>query len=65
MIYFEDKKISLKFQSFSFVVPDVDRVLHEFAGPVLRLVVDQLEVEEPGQVQRDGHTDHQRDEVER
>jgi len=46
-------------------VPDVDRVLHELASPVFGLVVLQLEVEEPGQVECDGHHYDQRDEVER
>lgn len=45
-------------------VPDVDRIFHELAGPVFRLMIDQLEVEEPGQVQDDGHQDDQSDEVE-
>jgi hypothetical protein len=45
-------------------VPDVDRIFHELAGPVFRLMIDQLEVEEPGKVQDDGHQDDQRDEVE-
>lgn len=49
----------------SLPVPDVNRVLHEFAGPVFGLVVDQLEVEEPRQVEDDGGDDDQRDEVER
>jgi hypothetical protein len=45
-------------------VPYVDRIFHELAGPVFRLMIDQLEVEEPGQVQDDGHQDDQSDEVE-
>ena len=44
---------------------DIDWIFHEFACPVFCLVIHQLKVKEPGQVQSDGHADDQGYEVER